>query len=78
MAEGRNDLDRLLELIELESRQFGKVNTSLANPKQRIEELAKKLGEKTAKIDEPFSEREEEKRKEKRGKRKRKNCKEDR
>ncbi len=78
MAEGRNDLDRVFELIELESRQFGRVNTWLVNPKQRIEELAKKIGEKTAKIDEPFSEREEEKRKEKRGKRKRKKCQEDR
>lgn len=66
VREGRIGADRLVDLFLTQHRE-------LQAAKQRIEALEKQLaGSATAKIDEPFSMREEEKRQEARGKKKRK------
>jgi len=62
---GRIDADRLVALIVTLQRQ-------LADAQQRIEELERKLGAATTKVDEPFSLRAEEQRQEARGKKRRK------
>ena len=84
VAEGRIDVDRLVDLVGTMQRQLQAcanklqaasselqtTQSELQTAQQRIAELEKQLGAKAAKIDEPFSLREEEKRQEKRGKKK--------
>ena len=64
VREGRIGADRLVDLVVTLQRE-------LQAAKRRIETLEKQLAGTTAKIDEPFSVREEEKRQEARGKKKR-------
>ena len=70
VREGRIGADRLIDLVVTLQRE-------LQVAKQRIVTLEKQLAGTTAKIDEPFSVREEEKRQETRGKKKRQRKKKD-
>lgn len=65
VREGRIDADRLVELVSTLQRQ-------LEESRRRIEELEKKLGSATVKVDEPFSVRAEEQRQQARGRKPRK------
>ena len=92
VAEGRVDVDRLVDLVgtmqhqlqafannlQATTSELQTTKSELQIAKQRIEELEKQLGAKAAKIDEPFSLREEEKRQKKRGKKKPKRTHKDR
>ena len=61
VAEGKIDVDRLIELIVMQNRKLDAAN-------RRIDELEAKLGESATKLAEPFSVASEEKRQEQRGK----------
>src|SRR6516165_5910320 len=77
---GRVDVDRLADLVGAQQRkmqafenELQTTKSELQAAKQRIEELAKQLGDaQPAKIDQPYSLRAEEKRQQARGKKKRK------
>ena len=68
VREGRIGVDRLIDVIATQQRQLESALQQLKLAQQRIEELEKKTGSATAKVDEPFSMRAEEKRQQARGK----------
>ena len=77
VQEGRIGAERLVDLVAMLQRRVQVTNQQLEamvlelrTAKQRIEELEKKLGGPTAKLDEAYSMREEEKRQEARGQKK--------
>ena len=77
VQEGRIGAERLVDLVAMLQRRVQVTNQQLEAmvlelraAKQRIEELEKKLGGSTTKLDEAFSMREEEKRQEARGQKK--------
>lgn len=70
VRDGRIDVDRLIDVIVTLQRQLEATKQELKSAKQRIEELEKKAGTPTAKVDQPYSMRAEEKRQKERKKNK--------
>jgi len=70
VRDGRIDVDRLIDVIATLQRQLEVASQELKSAKQRIEELEKKAGAATPKVDQPYSMRAEEKRQKERKKNK--------